>query len=355
MILGIFLAIGESLSDLKSKGQLRRLVDWNIKYYLKTFDKVYIFSYKNEKMKLPKNCILISNRTGLHRYLYSLLLPILNQKNIKDCNVLRGLQITGGIPGITAKILYNKNCIVNYGYIYSKFAKIEGKYFQQMVFPTLSWLVQKFTHKIIITSKYLKKYVDPKKVIIIQNGVDVHLFKPHRKKNKNIVFVGRLVKQKNVSTIIESLKDLNEFKLIIAGDGPQRKNLENLSKIFKVNVKFLGVIEYNRLPKVYNMAQVFILSSLREGNPKSLLEAMACGCVPIGADVEGINNIIKNNYNGLLVETDPKSLKKAIIKLFNTPKLIENYSKKARQYIQKEHDIDKLLTKETQLLLNSSR
>ena len=62
MNLGVFLAIGESLSDLKSKGQLKRLLDYNIKEYSQNFDKVYIFSYENEKnFKLPKNCTLIAN------------------------------------------------------------------------------------------------------------------------------------------------------------------------------------------------------------------------------------------------------------------------------------------------------
>ena len=54
MILGVFLAIGESFKDFRAKGQLKRLLNYNIKEYSRHFDKVYIFSYSNEREKLPE-------------------------------------------------------------------------------------------------------------------------------------------------------------------------------------------------------------------------------------------------------------------------------------------------------------
>src|SRR3989344_3942762 len=108
MILGVFLAIGESLGDLKSKGQLKRLLDYNIKAYCQNFEKVYIFSYANEKEKLPKNCRLITNEKNINRYIYSLILPFLKKKYIDDCDIIRGLQLSGGIPASVCKIFFGK-------------------------------------------------------------------------------------------------------------------------------------------------------------------------------------------------------------------------------------------------------
>ena len=108
MTLGLVLAIGESLKDFKSKGQDRLLVEQNIRAYSQNFEKVFVFSYENEKYPLYKNCQLITNRAGIYRYLYSLAMPLIHSKEFRQCDVLRGLQITGGIPSVVAKILYKK-------------------------------------------------------------------------------------------------------------------------------------------------------------------------------------------------------------------------------------------------------
>ena len=355
MNLGIFLAIGESLSDLQSKGQLNRLIDHNVKYYLKSFQRVYIFTYNDENISLPVGCILVKNERKLHRYIYSFLIPFIHKKEIANCHVFRGLQITGGIPGVIVKLLYKKNFIVNFGYNYREFAKIEGKFTQQIFFPILSKFIQKFAYRIIITSKFLRKYVDAKKSVLIPNGVDLGLFKPKQKKGKNLIFVGRLVKQKNLMILLKALEGLNDFKLFIVGDGEEFNNLKKLSKKLKINPKFFGVVKYNKLPAIYNKAPVFVLPSIQEGNPKSLLEAMSCGCVPIGTDVIGINNIIKNKHNGLLVKPDSDSLRKAIISIFNKPMVLKQYSKNARKYIEENYDINKLLSKEVNLLKKAAK
>ena len=122
MNLGLFLAIGESFKDLEEKGQLKRLTEYNIEKYSEAFDKVFIFTYKDEKgYRLPKNCYLVPNNKNINRFVYSIVLPLIKRTEIDQCNILRGLQITGGIPASVAKIVFKKTFIINYDYVYSIF------------------------------------------------------------------------------------------------------------------------------------------------------------------------------------------------------------------------------------------
>ena len=189
MTLGVILAIGESLGDLKSKGQLARLVNYNIKHYSKNFDQVFIFSYANEKnFKLTKNCRLIANSLGIHRYLYAILMPIINRDKFAKCDVIRGLQLSGGIPATVAKIIYGKNFVINYGYDYSKFAKIEGKLVQSFLYKILENPICELASAIIVTSVEIKKElaqrVKNSKIHFIPNGVDIKLFRKINIKRK---------------------------------------------------------------------------------------------------------------------------------------------------------------------------
>ena len=201
MKLGVILAIGESFDDFKEKGQDKLLVESNIKTYLKNFNSVYIFSYKNEAYKLPKGASLIVNKFNLHRFMYSIIMPVTSRDVIKKCDILRGLQVTGGIPCFIAKMLYKKPYVINYGYDYSGVAMIEKKYLQSLFFRIVTLLVIKFADAVIVTAPFLEKQIKKykqKNIYLIPNGIDVQKFSPmHKKKTgkPRLIFVGRLETQ----------------------------------------------------------------------------------------------------------------------------------------------------------------
>ncbi len=353
MTLGLFLSLGESLNGLEQKGQLARLLNYNLKYYCRNFKKVYLFTYaKSEKIDLPENCRLVTNSRNLPRYLYSILLPIIHISKIKECSVLRGLQVTGGIPCLLSKIILGKKFIINYGYNYSKVAKLEGKNLQSFFFPTVSKIVLALCDKVIITAGYLKKYIPQDKSVLIPNGVDLKLFKPSGKVKEQIIFVGRLESQKNVDLLIKAftLVKSKNAKLIIIGDGSKKDELVKLGQKLKTKIEFPGAINYLKLAKIMSRSQIFILPSKVEGNPKSLIEAMACGCAPIGTNVEGINNIIENRQNGILVAPNEEQISGAIKALLKDQNLIKKIGNNARKFSQMYYDIDKLLKREIALL-----
>lgn len=355
MNLGIFLAIGESLKDFEEKGQLKRLVNYNIKKYAQNFDKVYIFSYADEKVNLPKNCILISNKTFLHRYLYAPLIPVLHSKEVSNCDVLRGLQITGGIPCITAKLIFKKPFIINYGYNYAQVAKIEGKKFQHFFYPIVREITGFFADLILVTSKDLVKnlkYISKQKIHLAHSaGVDLNLFKPKKrpfkKNNLEVIFVGRLERQKNLESLIKAVSMIKQkkVKLTFVGSGSLKKNLIVLSKQLKVTLQIIPFVDYEKIPAFLCSADIFVLPSLVEGNAKVVTEAMACGIPVIGSKVEGIKKIIEHKKTGLLCGTTPKSIYAAIVRLFDH-KLRKKISQNARKFVEEQYDFNKIFNQE---------
>ncbi len=362
MKLGLFLAIGESLKDFQSKGQLRRLLDYNVKEYATNFTKVYIFSYNNEKYHLPQNVKLVTNKYHLHRYLYSLLLPIINYRYIRECDVLRGLQLTGGIPALFSKILFGKKFVVNYGYDYSNFAIIEGKPLQSWLYKIIKVPILTLADLVIVPSKTIFKRLEKSyqnKVVFIANGVDTKLFYPPKarvsKKNLELVFIGRLEEQKNLDNLIKAVGILKDhYTLTFYGAGSKREQLLTLAKELKVGLQIKAPVPYRQVAKILRSSDIFILPSYKEGSSKILLEAMSSGCATVASDIPEIAEIITNRETGMLSGQTPEELANAINKLedFKTRRKL---GQNARKTILNQYEINKLLTKETAILKNLAK
>lgn len=356
MKLGLFLAIGESLEDFNSKGQLKRLVNYNIRKYSQSFDKVYIFSYGQQKFKLPTNCKLIRNNLNLHRYIYTILMPLINYKYIKECDVLRGLQLTGGIPATVSKILFQKRFVINFGYDYARFAQIERKYLQSLLYRMIQWPILSVADCIITPTKTIlnnlrKNYKN--KVVYIPNGVDINLFHPKiKKENKklSIVFLGRLETQKNLQNLLYALSFLKfPYNAVFYGEGSERKKISSLAKKLGSPLKLEYPIDYEKVAKVLRLSDIFVLPSYTEGSPKILLEAMASGCAIVASDIPEISQILEDNKSAILCKPDSKNIFKAINLLKNF-KIRQKIGRNARQLAENNYEIWKLLTLEVKIL-----
>lgn len=356
MILGLFLAIGESFTDFKNKGQDQLLIKYNLKTYSENFDKVYVFSYGNESLTFFKNVYVLPNKCRLNRYLYSFLLPLFYPKIILSCDAFRGLQITGGIPAVLAKLLFRKKIVINYGYSYPQVALIEGKRIRSFLYKLLERIILPISDTIIVTTLNLKKYISSfsKRIVLIPNGVDTKLFKPLKniKKKFSVIYVGRLEKQKNLQVLIKatSLLDKNNKKILMIGDGSLKNFLLRQAKEKKVNLEIQNKVPHHLLPRYYNQARLFILPSILEGHPKALIEAMSCGLPVIGNDVPGINSVIQNEKNGLLFKKTSESLKRKIDLLLQNRKLREKLGANARRFVLENYNYLDLKQKEVDVL-----
>jgi glycosyltransferase involved in cell wall biosynthesis len=194
------------------------------------------------------------------------------------------------------------------------------------------------------------------KVVVIRNGVDTKLFKPHDGstmrealglRNNALVVggVGRLAPVKGFEHLVTAtalaIARGVDVKTILIGDGPQRTELENLARSLGIDehVHFLGM--RRNLPELYAALDVFALPSVQEGSPNALIEAMACGLPVIASPVGGVPEIIEDWHSGILVEAaQPERWADAIERLDGAPKLRAQLAENARATAVESLDIE---------------
>jgi glycosyltransferase involved in cell wall biosynthesis len=162
--------------------------------------------------------------------------------------------------------------------------------------------------------------------VFIPNGIDLGKFQKKTVRENSLItllFVGRLEKQKGVIYLLEALRELKTnigFRVIIVGDGSEKRSLERLSHEYNLDgmVTFRGKVDEATLTRLYQESDIFVLPSLWEGMPLTLLEAAAAGMAIIATDVGGISSFFVNEEHALLIE--PRNitlLAGAIEKLLN--------------------------------------
>lgn len=188
--------------------------------------------------------------------------------------------------------------------------------------------VQKFVVRravqVITPSNYFRILVggwlpNPDKVITIYNGIDA-ADAPDAlvQREKTIISAGRLVVWKGFEALIDVLSDLPEWKLFIAGDGPEQERLEKIiqQKGLSERVFLLGQVARNDLMKLVAESELFVLNTHFESFSFQVVEAMRLRTPVITTTIGNLGEIIEDGTEGILVEPDNKEeLRKAIEKM----------------------------------------
>lgn len=162
--------------------------------------------------------------------------------------------------------------------------------------------------------------------------------------------IGRLVSIKGHQYFLKAAKDvLNTFgdssvRFLVIGDGELRKKLESHCREIGIegSVTFLGWRD--DLEPIYADLDVVVLSSLNEGTPVSVIEAMASGKAVVATRVGGVSDLIEDGISGMLVPSkDPISLAQAIIKLLKDPNLRLRLGNEGRKRVYPEYDVSNLV------------
>jgi glycosyltransferase involved in cell wall biosynthesis len=129
----------------------------------------------------------------------------------------------------------------------------------------------------------------------------------------DLVYIGRFNAQKNLPALIRAAA-LSGASLDLYGGGELEPKLKALAAETGAKVTFRGRVANDRIPALLAQYKAFILPSLFEGNPKALLEAMACGCAVIASDAPGIAGLITHGENGYLCAPDNEAALAAAIR-----------------------------------------
>lgn len=213
---------------------------------------------------------------------------------------------------------------------------------KEQQFESILW---RLTDKLICNANALREFVikrhgvDPKRVAVAPNGVDTDFFTPDlscRDPRPTVVFVGRLVKEKDPFTLIEAFGRLRKLvenvHVIMIGQGYLDSKVKE-----KISAGGLsGHIEF--VPGVRDVrpflrrSWIFALSSVSEGFPQVILEAMSSGLPVVATSVGGIPEIIEHGVNGLLVAPgSPEALATSMARLLLDDKTRDLMSQRARE------------------------
>jgi len=281
-----------------------------------------------------------------------------------------------GTLGRLAALLYNltkvkgKRCRV----VHTFHGHVLHSYFGRVKTWSFIWLekiLTLFTDKIITISESLKKELverfriaPEKKFSVVELGFELdELLKLPKKVDSscvNIGIVGRLVSVKNhrmflrVAKNIESHKrEIGPVRYVVIGDGKLREELANYAKELGIAdiVEFKGWVK--DLRKIYEDLDIVVLTSLNEGTPVSVIEAMAAARPVVATDVGGVKDVLQDGENGYLIRSnDDGNFAERLMDLIRDPEKRKRFGEHGRELTRERfskerllYDIDRLYNK----------
>ncbi|MBI5459244.1 glycosyltransferase [Methanobacterium sp.] len=203
--------------------------------------------------------------------------------------------------------------------------------------------------------------VDEKKIVIVPNGIDINQFKnlPSKGKFKDnyciqknervILYLGRINKIKGIDLLVNAFlhltKELDNIRLVIVG--PDSGFLSELEKQIDPTIKnkmlFTGPLYGKDKLEAYVDADVYVLPSIYETFPLTVLESLACGTPVVVTDVSGISDIIDNKVGFVVKESN--AMTKAMLTLLKDPKLSGKFSVNGKKVIKEEFSLEIVVEK----------
>jgi glycosyltransferase involved in cell wall biosynthesis len=292
-----------------------------------------------------------------------LLIRIVSNTRRKCYNIIYSQDsIYCGVPSIIASKILKVPVIVHYHnsptLIYEAIRK-QGmiKNLSLGILSLLETVVLTNSDYIICTNTSLKEYIKLKiggggNVFVVPMGTDfikyyeenehIHGTETLKKNSITIGYIGRLDKGKGLNTLIDAFARLSnryasrnssaevKIELIFIGDGDAKEELicHVNSLCLDSKIKFLGYI--NNVQRILPFVDIFVYPSKSEGCPLSILEAMAFRIPVVASDIQGINEIIKDNQNGMLFQVgDVEGLAQKLNILCANQKLRDNLGENA--------------------------
>ncbi|HVF99858.1 MAG TPA: glycosyltransferase [Chloroflexia bacterium] len=211
--------------------------------------------------------------------------------------------------------------------------------------------------------------------VAIPNGVDTTRFRPMpaldkaalkrdllgdpavREDTPLVLNVARLVPQKGLAYLARAarlvLDARPDARFAVVGQGPLKDDLLKQVEELGLDGKFVLAGVRSDVPELMAAGDVFVLSSLWEGLPISLLEAMSSGCPVVATEVGGVGGVVQSDRTGLLVPAeDPDALAQAILRCLNNPQEAQQRAGAAREWAHRHYSMETWVRKLEQLYLH---
>ena len=229
----------------------------------------------------------------------------------------------------------------------------------------MEWLMSQFVYKMVgvsdETAMNLKRYeyIRPNKLMKIENGIDVRKFDikiDSRSKKEDlgitrnghiIGVVCRLVEVKGITYLLQAMpriiKQIPDITLLVVGNGSELENLKLEARTLYIqnNVIFTG--NRHDIPEILQVLDLLLVTSLSEGLPMIVLEAMAASLPIISTAVGGIPSVIEDGKSGYIIRTaDPNSISEAVLCMLADEETRVRYAKVARRLVSQRFSVRKM-------------
>lgn len=311
--------------------------------------------FKNSKLHYIPTHINKNKVQQMIFYLIALIKIILcmNFKNVKIVHIHfseRGSFSRKNIVLKIAKFFRKKVIIHMHGAEFKEFYEGSSNIKQIKILNFL-----KKSDKVIVLgnswNEYVKSLDEKINTVIMPNFVKARKERVifNSKNEINILFLAVITKRKGIFDLIEAIKLLTEdrkytdykINVIVAGTGIEESQAKQRIKELKLekNFQFKGWVNNKEKLKLLSQSQIFVLPSYNEGLPMSILEAMSYGIPIISTSVGSIEDAIKHNHNGLIIQPgDIESLKESIGYLINNKDICITYSNNSKDLVQNIYD-----------------
>jgi len=212
-----------------------------------------------------------------------------------------------------------------------------------------------------VAQRLLDAGVPAEKIKTIANGIDVQAFEHAQPlpvlsftNEKVIGMVARLDLQKGFEYLLRAVRELCHtfagLKVVIVGEGPDRQAIEEMVKEYGLQSNVVLAGQHSDMPAVYAAMDIFVLPSLNEGLPMTILEAMAASRPVVATRVGAIPKVITDGVNGLLVNPrDTEGLRNAITSLLSDPERCRQMGEKAHDWVSRNYTSEAMALKYRQL------
>lgn len=212
-----------------------------------------------------------------------------------------------------------------------------------------------------VAQRLIDSGVSADKVKTIANGIDVQSFEHGEPLSllraggtKVIGMVARLDLQKGFEYLLRAVRELRDIfyglKVLIVGEGPDRAPIEDMIKEYGLQSHVVLAGQQSNMPGVYAAMDIFVLPSLNEGLPMTILEAMAASKPVIATSVGAIPTVISERENGLLVNPrDIDGLRDALASLLSSPDRCDRMGEQAHAWVKQNFTSEAMALKYRQM------
>ena len=212
-----------------------------------------------------------------------------------------------------------------------------------------------------VAQRLLDSGVAAKKIRTIANGIDVGPFERARPLpvfefdgNKVVGMVARLDLQKGFEYLLRATRELcaafPALKVVIVGEGPDRQAIESMVQRFGLQSNVILAGQHSHMPEIYAAMDVFVLPSLNEGLPMTILEAMAASRPVVATRVGAIPKVIKDGETGLLVDPgDADGLRNALARLLRDSDLGRRLGSAGHDWVSRNYTSEAMALKYRQM------